>query len=768
MTKNHYLGFILLLIFTNFNIGIKLSAQTLTIKARVLNEQNFKAVEGASVIIDKDIKTSTDSFGFFSVKTTAGRHIIKVTAVGYRQFEQLITEESRSLLEIQILLEPFFNQLDQVVVSGSRSEKTVARQVMSVNVIQPYLISNTNASDLSDVLNRIPGINVVEGQPTIRGGTGFSYNTGSRVTVLLDDMPLLGADIGDARWNFLPIESAEQIEVIKGSGSVLYGSSALNGTVNVRTGWPTAKPQTKFQFYSGILSNPKRKETIWWERTSHPVTSGAFYSHKQRWGKFDLVMCGNVNAVRSHIYLADNYRARNYIKTRFRFNNRFSAGVNFNIMFEESGRFFLWQNADSGALKPYNNYIVDDFYRIASIDPHATYKTENFNHNLKLRMYQIKRYVDKTLFPADDDAIANIYAIDYSVKGKLHKNFFITAGTYNTTYWAVGNVYKGEFFGFTAAAYSELEYSYKRISFIAGGRHEVNSLLQKPENTGLLKRFGVNFQAAQNTFLRANYSEGYRFPTIGEKFVEDRVSDLNVYPNNNLVSEKGFTAEIGVQQGFKIGNFIGSIDFAIFNQAFDSMIEFRFGQWQKPPPFRVGFKAFNIGKTRASGAEITLTGEGRIGDVLLRTISGFTYSMPVNLSTNPELDDWGNYLNFATNNYGRLDSISKTAILPYRNRKIGKVDIEATYKKVSVGYGLFYYSLYEKIDDFVNLLPGVKDFFARAGTGDWVHNVRFAFLANENTRISFLINNITNLEYATRPARMDPPRNFNIQLKVMF
>lgn len=758
--------FFMLLIL--FELNQQLLAQTLTIKARVVNEQNFKAIEGASVVLDKVQKTTTDDNGFFTLVTTPGKHQIKITAVGYRSYETIVNEDAKALLELQILLEPFFNQLNQVVVSGSRSEKTVAREVSSINVIQPYLISNTNATDLSEVLNRVPGVNVVEGQPTIRGGTGFSYNTGSRVTVLLDDMPLLGGDLADARWNFLPIESAEQIEVIKGSGSVLYGSSALNGTINVRTGWPTAKPQTKFQFYSGMLDNPQRKEIIWWDRTVKPFTTGGFYSHKQRWGKFDLVTCGNFNLVRSHLYLADNYRGRNYLKTRYRFNNRLSAGVNANIMFEESGRYFLWQNADSGALKPYNNYIVDDFYRITSIDPHLEYKTDKISHHLKFRFYQIKRFVDKVLFPKDNDAIANVYAMDYNVKAKVTRFLNVTAGTYNTTYWAVGNVYKGEFGGFTAAAYTEAEFNYKRWSLVAGGRYEVNSLLQQPEPTGLLKRFGINFMATSTTFLRANYSEGYRFPTIGEKFVEDRASDLNIYPNQNLVSERGFTAEIGVQQGFKIGNFVGSVDLAFFNQEFDSMIEFRFGQWVRPPPFVIGFKAFNIGQTRAAGAEITLTGEGRIGDVLIRTLSGYTYSMPVNLSTNPELQDWGNYLSFATGNFGTLDSASKVPILPYRNRKVGKVDVEATYKKVSLGYGLFYYSIYEKVDDFILFLPGVRDFFKRAGTGDWIHNIRFAYLVNENTRISFIVNNLTNREYATRPGRMDPPRSFNVQLRVMF
>jgi len=758
-------------------LSSNIQAQNLLIKGIVLDETSYKPLPATSVSLDKKNIAFTDSNGFFSFSTQPGKHLIKVSRIGYRNTEYLIDEQLSGKREIQILLVPFVNQLNQVVVAGSRGAKEVSREVTSINIIQPYLIANSNSADLSEVLNKVPGVMVVDGQATIRGGVGFSYNTGSRVAVLLDDMPLLGADLADARWTFLPIESAEQIEVIKGSASVLYGSSALNGTVNVRTGWGTEKPQTKFQFYQGILSNPKRTETIWWNRTAHPMNGGMFYSHKQSWGKFDLVTCGNLNAIHSHLQFADAYRARNYLKTRYRFNKNFSAGINLNIMYEEAGRFFLWQNADSGALKPIDNYVVDDFYRIVSIDPHAEWRKGKLVQTFKGRIYQIKRFVDRVLFPADNDAIANLYAFDYNLRTKLYKNLDLTAGTYLTTLWAVGNVYKGEFAGFSAAAFAQMDYRYKRWSFVLGGRYEVNGLDVYSEPTGLLKRIGVNYEVREKTFIRANYSEGYRFPTIGEKFVEDKAASLRIFPNHDLVSEKGWTAEIGVQQGFKIGNFSGAFDFTFFNQEYDSMIEFRFDQWLSsvdhpnvPLLQRIGFKAVNIGQTRTAGFEINLSGEGRIGDVLIRTLGGFTYAMPVNISADAQMKEWGYYSKALFGSLGELDSAKYyNALLPYRNRKTAKIDFEAGYKKFLIGYSCNYYSIYEKIDPFFTVFtPTVNTFFERAGKGDFVQNIRFSFQMNETSRIGILINNFTNVEYATRPCKIDAPRSFNVQLRVMF
>jgi iron complex outermembrane receptor protein len=489
-----------------------------------------------------------------------------------------------------------------------------------------------------------------------------------------------------------------------------------------------------------------------------------------------LVWCGNLNANRSHLLGGDNYRARTYFKTRYRYSKKLSFGVNGNVMFEKSGRFFLWNNADSGALKPFNNYIVEDFYRIFSIDPHLDYTSGKHIHAVKLRMYQIHRFVDPIKFPGNSDAIANLYTLDYNYKTYILPDLFFTAGTYNTTIWAQGNVYRGTFAGLSTAAYAQAEYRYKRFTFLAGARFELNGLDTLFENTGLLKRFGLNYELGKNTFLRANYSQGYRFPTIGEKYVEDRVSSINIFPNYNLVSEKGFTAEIGVKQGIKIGNFSALIDFAIFNQEFDSMIEFQFGQWINPfenPGIdflrTIGFKSQNIGQTRAAGYEISISGEGRIKNVLIRTLGGFTYSMPMNLSVSPEYKNWGNYARAFFESMGTLDSAKYySSMLAYRNRKLAKWDIEFTYKKFMFGYNWQYYSVYEKTDEYVMLLPGVKEFFSRVGSGDHIHNIRFAYSINDVVRISFLVNNLTNKEYATRPGKMDPPRSFNVQLRAVF
>ena len=52
---------------------------------------------------------------------------------------------------------------------------------------------------------------------------------------------MVSPDVGDAKWNSIPMEQASQIEIIKGASSVLYGSGALNGTISLQERIPKTK-----------------------------------------------------------------------------------------------------------------------------------------------------------------------------------------------------------------------------------------------------------------------------------------------------------------------------------------------------------------------------------------------------------------------------------------------------------------------------------------------------------------------------------------------
>ena len=150
---------------------------------------------------------------------------------------------------------------------------------------------------------------------------------------LVDDLPLLTGASGEARWDFAPIENMEQVEIIKGASSTLYGSSALNGVINIRTRFPGAEPHSSITMFSGIYGNPKREEIKWWS-THSPFFTGARFGHSQRLGNLDLVFGGNIQSEKGYQENKNEQRIRFNMNLRYRFKKveGLSVGISGNYM----------------------------------------------------------------------------------------------------------------------------------------------------------------------------------------------------------------------------------------------------------------------------------------------------------------------------------------------------------------------------------------------------------------------------------------------------
>src|SRR5690606_18823476 len=180
--------------------------------------------------------------------------------------------------------------------TASRKKQKMEEISVSMEILPATIIETKNTYNLETAMEQIPSVNIIDGQANIRGGSGFSYGAGSRVMVLLDGMPMIAGDANDVKWNYLPVENIDQVEVLKGASSVLFGSAALNGVINVRTEAPGENTGTKVGFFQGIYDNPVRPDSLgnirdsagnkltplkWWNG-ANPTFSGVSVSHSQR------------------------------------------------------------------------------------------------------------------------------------------------------------------------------------------------------------------------------------------------------------------------------------------------------------------------------------------------------------------------------------------------------------------------------------------------------------------------------------------------------
>src|ERR1019366_2432399 len=181
----------------------------------------------------------------------------------------------------------------------------------------------------------------------------------------------------------------------------------------------------------------------------------------------------------------------------------------------------------------------------------------------------------------DPNAVDNQLII-YSQYQYTWKNMLVfTAGIPFDVAYSKSNLYSGLDFTFHAAAYTQLEFNYKFLSLQGGLRYEasgVDSIVVK--NLPPIFRAGLNIQAAKATFFRASWGQGYRIPTLGEKYIAQQFTgSIVIVPNENLQQEVNWNMELGFWQGFKIGNWKGYFDAAFFWQQSKNFIEYNVGTY---------------------------------------------------------------------------------------------------------------------------------------------------------------------------------------------
>ena len=646
--------------------------------------------------------------------------------------------------------------MDIPTITGSRFEKKLGEVTVSLDVIKPDLIENSNTIQIDEVLTKVPSLTIVDGQANVRNGSGYSYGAGSRVLLLIDGLPALQGDAGFPNWSFVPVENIGQVEVLKGAASALYGSSAMNGIINIRTAYATSEPFTKVSVFTTGYDTPSDERMKWWSDTTEtPRIGGASVAHRQKFGKLDLVL--GAYAVRDQSFRKEaftNYNRFN-ANTAYRFTQNVIGGVNFNIQKGSSGNFLLWENDTTGALIPTGGTITTNENTRIIVDPHLTINKGNSSHKILGRYYRVKNQQSND---SNDQSVFSQMAYgEYQFQHRfISSDLTLTAGLVGSQTNVEAALYgDSAYVSSNAAAYVQLDKKLiEKLNVSFGARFERNTISSPSQDVSEQKpviRAGLNYQVAKATYLRASFGQGYRFPTVAEKYISTSLGTLNIYPNDTLSSETGWSAEIGIKQGFKISNFQGYFDAVLYKMQYKNMMEFIFDNYGGGFS-DFGFKSLNIGNTSISGIDLSVAGTGKIRNLPTSFLAGYTFSDPI-------------YTDFDEVDINRNSSTEN--ILKYRFKHNLKFDIYTTFKKFSLGWTTQSFSEMENIDFIFTqnvIVNGVADFRARHQGWTNISNVRLAYNMTDDLKISFLIKNIFNEEYALRPSLMNAPRNFSFRV----
>ncbi len=756
-----YMRYIVLFVSGWFLGIMNLSGQQVAF--RVIDSESKESLVGVNVQFENTGAT-TDLEGNVFCNVSQFPVSFVFSYVGYQSQKLTLPSFPGKVVDILLLQES--NALDIVTVTGSRYEQNIIKSAVSIDILKPDLLRSVNTIAADDVLNKVPGVQVVDGQANIRGGSGYSYGAGSRVMLLLDDIPALQPDAGFPNWNDLPVENLSQIEVLKGAASTLYGSAALNGIINFRSSYATSEPETRFSASSGIFLAPKDKAKKWWGDTMRYEANMSFV-HKQKWGKFDFIGSALFNRLEGYNQFTDEKRGRGNVVLRYRHSDKlvFRLAVLANV--GESSAFFLWANPGSGAMKPLRGTVSDRKARRIYLDPSVQY-TDRYSNSHKLLARTM--LVDNKNNTNQSNSSFNQY-LEYQFQRKFAKETAVlTSGVVgawnNTNSQILGDT---TFYGQNHAAYLQLEKSFgSRWTLATGGRYEY-IVQESPENFmgtvipggkvtngRMIGRFSANYQYMPYSSVRASFGQGYRYPTLTERFVTTTFGSFSIFSNPSLRPETGWSSELGIKQGVSAGGFQGFIDVAGFVAEYSDMIEFTFVFEQN----RVGFQPKNIGDTRISGIELGVGGTARIGTVPLRVFGGYTYINPV-------------YKNYASSEEIRNSVSEPVNVLKYRSRHQLKMDVEATIWKFRWGVSLQRVSHVVNVDKAFEKVPPIEiDLFGIGQYRDFNSNgftlldTRIAYETGRYT-ITALVNNVLNDEYTVRPALIEAPRNVALRVDVL-
>ena len=873
-------------------------------------------------ILNKDDGTGTvtDMDGRFAIDLKQLPAHVQFSYVGYQTDTRVI----RTIpAKYEVLLQANNEVLDEVVVTAGRFEQKMTDVTVSIEVLKPEAIRQQAPTDLSSTLQTLPGVEIVDKQPSIRGGGGWTYSVGSRCQVLMDGMTILNPKTGEINWNNVPLENVAQVEVVKGAASVLYGSSALNGVINVRTQRPGLEPQTKVSGYVGIYDNYKNYK---YTGARLPLYYGAEASHSRRVGDFDISAA--ISGFKDEGYREQSFNDRVRLGGNLTYHapmedgKYLNVGANMNYVANQYGDFFIWRSpkepirtsplSNMGRkehnfnIDPFLNYddtergishkVRARFYMTSDnlVKPSQTMSTEDLlkwgvsSFDLdKVKGYYdtYQAYVDGGKTTEDaliltfqdvaipvmnedwlgavkegvnlvqnglgytgtiaelQDAAAyalNLLASNEPTRPELTFNGYVdyqfakswdcgvrlTTGVNWNHLTNTANV-TGTHQTDNVAAY--LQYDHRiadRLSLSAGVRLEYYRMDTSYAEANIqigkwlcpvrpVLRAGLNWEIYKAGFLRASFGQGYRNPSITEKFARKDIGGIGVYPNHNIRPERGFNAELGYKQLYKFGPVSGVLDVAGFYTEYHDMIEYQFGLFRNSDftminsmddaiaeaklmidnlkqtkslsdaGIGIGAQFVNVGHARIYGVEVSTQGKVDIKKNMgLQYAIGYTFIEPEDLDNENRIALEKTY----TDPLQMKNKSNDSKYLKYRNKHSFKASIDYNYKWFSIGTNLSYRSKILAVDylmvderekaekdlmDYARLfIFGYEDgeslhsYWMNHNTGVFTMDLRASARIKEKVEIQLMINNLLNTEHSFRPMALAAPRTFVCRLNL--
>ena len=466
------------------------------------------------------IGTTTDESGHYFLKNLPeGTFTMEVSTLGYKSVSREVELKRGKTREENFTIEEDLIALDGVVVSANRNETSRRMAPTLINVIDTRLFETTTSPTLAEGLNFQPGVRV-ENNCQNCGFQQVRINglEGPYTQILIDSRPIFSALSGVYGLEQIPANMVERVEVMRGGGSALFGSSAIAGTINIITKEPLRNSgelsHTTMLIGDGTVDN---NTTLNASLVTDNRKAGLFiFGQNRQRGAYDAnddsfsELC---ELEQQTIGFRSYIKTSNYSKLSFEYHH-----------IEEFRR-----GGDSLDLPPHQANICEQTaHSINGGGLKFDYFSPNEKHHLSL--YASAQHIDRESYYGagrDPNAYGATTDLTTVVGGQYVYNFdrclfmpatFTGGVEYNRdaledNMWGYGRelsqtVHIGSMF-------LQNEWKNDTWSFLVGGRFDKHNLI---DGFIFSPRANVRFNPSENINLRASYSAGFRAP---QAFDED-------------------------------------------------------------------------------------------------------------------------------------------------------------------------------------------------------------------------------------------------------
>ncbi len=570
------------------------------VKVKVLDAETSKGepVPYANICVES-LDNQTKDYYITDLSGTVNfslnqRKIISISCMG---FEALIDTLSPGVAAKTYVLKPSYYELNSVVVTGQFKPVSADKSIYDIKLIGKDRIESKAATNLAGILSDELGIRLSNDPST---GTSMSLQgvTGENIKILVDGVPVIGRLDGNIDLSQLNLDNVSQIEMVEGPMSVIYGSNALGGVINIITENSShAKYKTSVNSYYESIGtyNFNFLTSIRHKKNAFEVNGGRnFFSgysledtRSKQWKPKE-----QYNGGLSYYY--------NTEKTKLRLKSD---------LFKER---LLDRNEP---FAPYYEKANDTWYKTLRFNNSAEITNklgENAGFNLLAAYSLYERQKEKYLVDLTD--LSKTLTTAFEDQDTSSFNSFMARGTYNFTPDSAKFSFQTGFdLNYETARGKRIENEQQNIGdyalFVSAIWKPVESLSVQP---GIRAAYNTRYKAPLTPSvnlmykpgkitLRASYARGFRSPSLKELYLYFFDSNHQVEGNDSLQSERSHSFNASANYKFTQGKTTLVFDLKPFYNIIDNKISLV----QVDPDNLLHYKNENTGKFSSLGFEIS-------------------------------------------------------------------------------------------------------------------------------------------------------------------